>query len=231
MRKPLYTVKKSFLAALRLRLFIAFILTCAIGLGIFFASGMLTPKPEDAAITQNQNENKPTENSNADADKNKTEETLEDTTPDTDETNPEEKPEEPKTELVPKWLPEKLREHWLIIRIAAAALLPFIVLLIQLALIIRVKSFKIKIYENRIIVKEGILFATSEQQWCFTGVARFIIARNFLSHIIGISEIMIICPGGIRINERFIRHPNKLKKFLSTYFIGRKDAKIHLIND
>lgn len=215
MRKPLYTVKKSFLAALRLRLFIAFILTCAIGLGIFFASGMLTPKLEDAAITQNQNENKPTENSNADADKNKTEE----------------KPEETKTELAPKWLPEKLREHWLKIRIAAAAFLPLIVVLIQLALIIRVKSYKIKIYENRIIVKEGILFATFEQQWCFTGVARFIIARNFWSHIIGISEIMIICPGGIRINERFIRHPNKLKKFLSTYFIGRKDAKIHLIND
>lgn len=181
MRKPLYTVKKSFLAALRLRLFIAFILTCAIGLGIFFASGMLVSAPETEAVTT--------------------------------------------------WLPETLREHWLIIRIAAAALLPFIVLLIQLALIIRVKSFKIKIYENRIIVKEGILFATSEQQWCFVGVARFIIARSFWSHVLGISEIMIICPGGFRLNERFIRRPKKLKKFLSTYFIGRKNAKIHLIND
>lgn len=215
MRKPLYTVKKSFLAALRLRLFIAFILTCAIGLGIFFASGMLAPasETEDAAISQNQNT--PLEGGE------KTEDA------ETEET----KTEEIKTEAVPTWLPEKLHKHWFKIRIAAAALLPFVVLLIQLALIIRVKSYSIKIYENRIIVKEGILFATFEQQWCFTGVVRFIIARNFWSHILGISEIMIICPGGFRLNERFIRRPNKLKRFLSTYFIGRKESMVHLIND
>lgn len=215
MKKPLYTVRKSILAALRLRLFIAFLVTCAIGVGIFFLSGSLSASDNGAETVVQ------TENVEAEAGA--------DNLP--EESEPEVQPEESKAKSGPEWLPEKLRENFLIVRIALAALLPAIVLLIQLALIIRVMSFKIQIYENRIVVKEGILFATMEQQWCFTGVARFIIARTFWSHVFGIAEILIICPGGLRINERFIRRPNRLKRFLSAYFIGRKSSTVHFLND
>ena len=180
MRKPLYTIKKSFLAAFGLKTFIALLITGAIGAGIYFGSEMFLI-PEGASV--------------------------------------------------PEFLPEALSDKWSLIRIAASALLPAVVLLVQFALIVRVKSFKIKIYENRIIIKEGILFATSEQHLTFDGSARFIINRSFLGRFAGIAQVTIIWPAGFTLTESFIRRPGKLKKFISSVYIGRNGAVGHLANN
>lgn len=179
MRKPLYTIKKSFLAAFSLKMFIAFIISAAIGAGIYFGSEMFYIPIGDFA---------------------------------------------------PDFLLRLLGYNWFLVDIAVSALLPAIVLLVQLALIIRVKSYKIKIYENRIVISEGILFATSEQHLTFDGSARFIINRSFLGRFAGVAQVTIIWPAGFTLTERFIRRPNKLKNFISTVYVGRNGASGHLSN-
>ena len=93
---------------------------------------------------------------------------------------------------------------------------------------LRAKVFRLSVYENRIVVKDGIL-ETGETQRFFAGITRVSVDESFFDKLIGTGTVRISCPGNFNLLEHYIIEPEKFKKFLIEHFINKNDTRFHFL--
>ena len=89
-------------------------------------------------------------------------------------------------------------------------------LIIQIARIVRVKSYSIEFYDKKIVTKSGIL-NKSERQCVFAGVYSVGINRSLGGRLFNYGSISVDCPGKWDIDTEGIKDPEALKKYLEGY--------------
>ena len=93
---------------------------------------------------------------------------------------------------------------------------------------IRAKVFRLGVYENRMVIKEGIL-ETGETQRFFVGITEVSVDESFFDKIINTGTVRITCPGNFNLLEHYIVEPEKFKNFLIEHFINTKDTRFHFL--
>ena len=89
-------------------------------------------------------------------------------------------------------------------------------LIIQLARILSAKCYSIEFYDNKIVVKSGVL-NKNERQSVFGGVYSVSVSQSFMGRIFNYGEIRVDCPGKWDINTNGTLDPLKLKEYLEKY--------------
>ena len=112
---------------------------------------------------------------------------------------------------------------WLIIFFWAV-----IPLIIQIARILSVKCYSIEFYDNKIVVKSGVI-SKREKQSVFGGVYSVSVSQSFVGRIFNYGNIKVDCPGRWDIDTEGIKNPMELKKYLETYITG--NGMTHIIHN
>ena len=89
-------------------------------------------------------------------------------------------------------------------------------LIIQIARILSAKYYSIEFYDNKIVVKSGVL-SKQENQSVFGGVYAVNISQSFIGRIFNYGSIRVDCPGRWDVDTEGIKNPVELKKYLETY--------------
>lgn len=89
-------------------------------------------------------------------------------------------------------------------------------LIIQIARILSAKCYEAEFYDNKIVVKSGVL-NKSENQSVFAGVYSVSISRSFFGRIFGYGDVRIDCPGRWDVDTSGIKDPEGLKRYLEGY--------------
>ena len=89
-------------------------------------------------------------------------------------------------------------------------------LIIQIARILSAKCYLIEFYDNKIVVKSGVL-SKQENQSVFGGVYSVSVSQSFVGRIFNYGNIQVDCPGRWDIDTVGIKDPSALKKYLENY--------------
>ena len=89
-------------------------------------------------------------------------------------------------------------------------------LIIQIARILSAKCYSIEFYDNKIVVKSGVL-NKKERQSVFGGVYSVSVSQSFVGRIFNYGNIKVDCPGRWDIDTTGIKDPSALKKYLENY--------------
>ena len=89
-------------------------------------------------------------------------------------------------------------------------------LIIQIARILSAKCYLIEFYDNKIVVKSGVL-SKQENQSVFGGVYSVSVSQSFVGRIFNYGNIQVDCPGRWDIDTKGIKDPSALKKYLENY--------------
>ena len=89
-------------------------------------------------------------------------------------------------------------------------------LMIQIARILSAKCYLIAFYDNKIVVKSGVL-NKKERQSVFGGVYSVSVSQSFVGRIFNYGSIQVDCPGRWDIDTVGIKDPSALKKYLENY--------------
>ena len=92
-------------------------------------------------------------------------------------------------------------------------------LIIQIWVICRTKSYKLKFYEDRVVKKVGIIFR-EESQTLFMGVNSLNVEQGFWGDVFDYGTVHIVCPGAVDLFEEGIFEPHQLKRFLQSRFVS-----------
>jgi len=103
-------------------------------------------------------------------------------------------------------------------------------LLIQLCIIVHVKTFKLKVYEDRIVIKRGLIFVREETHGLFVGLVRMNIHQNFWGNLLDYGTFTLQCVGRADIDEEGIFDPHALKYYLQRRFINVANTQTLLMN-
>jgi uncharacterized membrane protein YdbT with pleckstrin-like domain len=93
-------------------------------------------------------------------------------------------------------------------------------LIIQIKRILSAKYYSIEFYDNKIIVKSGIL-NMHERQSVFAGVHSISISQSLFGRIFNYGNIYVDCPGKWDIDTKGIKNPESLKKYLEGYITSK----------
>ena len=86
-------------------------------------------------------------------------------------------------------------------------------LIIQIARIVSAKCYSIEFYDNKIIVKSGVL-NKNERQSVFAGVYSVSVSQSLAGRILGYGDISVDCPGRWDVDTVGIKNPADLKNYL-----------------
>ena len=100
---------------------------------------------------------------------------------------------------------------WLIVYFWAV-----IPLIIQIARILSARCYSIEFYDNKIVVKSGVL-NKKETQSVFAGVYSVSVSQSFVGRIFNYGNIQVDCPGEWDIDTAGVKEPSALKKYLENY--------------
>lgn len=89
-------------------------------------------------------------------------------------------------------------------------------LIIQIARILSAKCYSIEFYDNKIVVKSGVL-SKQETQSVFAGVYCVSVEQSFFGRIFNYGSVSVDCPGKWDVNTENIKDPSALKKYLENY--------------
>ena len=89
-------------------------------------------------------------------------------------------------------------------------------LIIQIARILSAKCYSIEFYDNKIIVKSGVL-SKQESQSVFGGVYSVSISQSFFGRIFNYGSVRVDCPGKWDVDTESIKDPSALKKYLENH--------------
>ena len=101
-------------------------------------------------------------------------------------------------------------------------------LIIQIARILSAKCYSIEFYDNKIVVKSGVL-SKQENQSVFGGVYSVSISQSFLGRIFNYGDVRVDCPGKWDVGTESIKDPAALKKYLENYITS--DGMINIIHN
>ena len=88
--------------------------------------------------------------------------------------------------------------------------------IIQIARILSAKCYSIEFYDNKIVVKSGVL-SKQENQSVFAGVYSVSISQSFFGRIFNYGSVRVDCPGKWDVDTESIKDPSALKKYLENY--------------
>ena len=89
-------------------------------------------------------------------------------------------------------------------------------LIIQIARILSAKCYSIEFYDDKIVVRSGVL-NKNEVQSVFGGVYLVSVSQSFMGRIFNYGNIKVDCPGRWDIDTTGIKDPSALKKYLENY--------------
>lgn len=89
-------------------------------------------------------------------------------------------------------------------------------LIIQIARIISAACNSVEFYENKIVVKSGVL-NKSERQSVFAGVYAVSIRQSLFGGIFNYGDISVDCPGRWDVDTYGIKNPKALKEYLEQH--------------
>ena len=89
-------------------------------------------------------------------------------------------------------------------------------LIIQIARILSAKCYLIEFYDNKIVVKSGVL-SKQENQSVFGGVYSVSVSQSLMGRVFNYGNIQVDCPGRWDIDTAGIKDPSALKKYLENY--------------
>ena len=89
-------------------------------------------------------------------------------------------------------------------------------LIIQIARILSAKCYSIEFYDNKIVVKSGVL-SKQENQSVFAGVYCVSVSQNFFGRIFNYGNVRVDCPGKWDVDTENIKDPSALKEYLENY--------------
>ena len=93
-------------------------------------------------------------------------------------------------------------------------------LIIQIARILSAKYYSIEFYDDKIVVKSGVL-NKNESQSIFVGVYSVSVSQSFVGRIFNYGDIKVDCPGKWDIDTTGIKDPSELKKYLENKITAR----------
>lgn len=88
--------------------------------------------------------------------------------------------------------------------------------IIQIARILSAKCYSIEFYDNKIVVKSGVL-NKQENQSVFAGVYSVSLSQSLMGRMFNYGNIRVDCPGRWDIDTEGIKNPVALKHHLETY--------------
>jgi len=88
-------------------------------------------------------------------------------------------------------------------------------LIIQIVRILQAKSYSIEFYDEKMIVRSGVL-NKSERQSVFAGVYAVSINQSLWGRMFNFGDIMVDCPGKWDVSTSGIKNPKALKAYLET---------------
>ena len=89
-------------------------------------------------------------------------------------------------------------------------------LIIQIARILSAKYYSIEFYDDKIVIKSGVL-SKQEKQSVFAGVYSVSISQSFFGRIFNYGSVTVDCPGKWDVDTEGIKDPSALKKYLENY--------------
>ena len=89
-------------------------------------------------------------------------------------------------------------------------------LIVQISRILKAKCYSAEFYDNKIVVKSGVL-NRSENQSVFAGVYSVSVSRSLFGRIFGYGNVSVDCPGRWDVNTDGVKDPEGLKKYLEGY--------------
>ena len=98
-------------------------------------------------------------------------------------------------------------------------------LIVQIARILSAKCYSIEFYDNKIVVKSGVL-NKKERQSVFGGVYSVSVSQSFVGRIFNYGNIQVDCPGRWDIDTVGIKDSSALKKYLENYIIAIRMTNI-----
>ena len=101
------------------------------------------------------------------------------------------------------------------------AALPFIITLIECLKLIFIKM---DFYDEKVVVRKGILSRTENQQ-AFVGVSGIKITQSIFGRIFNYGTVCFLLTGHKKFSFVDIRKPKKLKEYLETKWVNTTDAK------
>ena len=117
-----------------------------------------------------------------------------------------------------------------LIPFVAFVLITLVPIVWQLHLSIRIKSYKLTIYKDRIVEKIGLVCARREAQYLFIGVKDVYVGRGFWGTMLDFGEVIVElagdCPVKFEVRVHNIAEPDSLKHFLESQFIPVKKTSI-----
>ena len=93
-------------------------------------------------------------------------------------------------------------------------------LIIQIVRIVIAKHYVIEFYNQRIVVKSGVI-AKHEKQTVFAGVYSVTVSQSLVARIFGYGNITVDCPGKWDIDTVGIKDPMRLKRYLTAFITTR----------
>lgn len=89
-------------------------------------------------------------------------------------------------------------------------------LIVQISRILKAKCYTAEFYDNKIVVKSGVL-NRSENQSVFAGVYSVSISKSLFGRIFGYGNVRVDCPGRWDVNTDGVKDPEGLKRYLEGY--------------
>ncbi len=102
--------------------------------------------------------------------------------------------------------------------------------LIQLCIIIHIKTFRLMVFKDRIVVKCGLIFVKEYAAGLFVGLVRVETYQGFWGHLLDFGTVSIQCIGRSDLRENGIFDPRALRTFLGEHFIDVANTQNLLIN-
>lgn len=98
-------------------------------------------------------------------------------------------------------------------------------LIIQIVRILSAKNFSIEFYDDKKVVKSGVL-SKNEDQSVFSGVYSVSVHQSFFGRIFKYGDVAVDAPGTWDIKTEKIKDPQSLKRYLETRISSKGTVNI-----
>ena len=100
----------------------------------------------------------------------------------------------------------------------------------QTVLAVRLKSYRLKIYDGRIVESWGLVWGRREDQYLFLGIKDIHVNRGFFGTMLDFGRVVVElpgdCPEKFEIDVDDIAEPESLRHFLESHFVATEDSNI-----
>ena len=96
--------------------------------------------------------------------------------------------------------------------------------------LVRVKTYRFKVYERKIVTRIGIMIKTESTQELFLGIIAVNIDQGFWGNLNDFGSVHVVCMGRPDVYLDHIVDPRSLVRFLSGKFVKAEASKMLIYN-